>query len=141
MAGRTSYREKLQDPRWQRKRLKIMERAGYRCEWCGTDAQLDSAKRGTVPGLQIHHGWYGKQVKPWEYEDDSLYCLCDPCHEQAETARRAVYAELGRIHPKHHRDVQLLLQQVQAAVAEDDESLGQATVQRADPETPRVIYL
>ncbi len=29
------YWQKLQDPRWQRKRLEILNRAGWKCEKCG----------------------------------------------------------------------------------------------------------
>ncbi len=136
-----TYAQKLQDPRWQMKRLEIMKRAGSRCEWCGTDARAESTRRGGTPGLQIHHGFYGKSVEPWEYEDNTLYCLCDDCHEKAETARRAVYAELARIHPKHHRDVQLLLRQVQSVVKEGEASLSRANVQRVDQSDDDVIYL
>jgi len=40
-----NYADKLKDPRWQKKRLKIMERANWECESCG-----DSEKT-----LHIHH--------------------------------------------------------------------------------------
>lgn len=46
--------ERLQDPRWQRKRLGVLERAGWKCEWCGT---------GEV-NLQVHHGFYEREAMP-----------------------------------------------------------------------------
>ena len=29
------YSEKLKDPRWQKKRLEILERDNFRCQYCG----------------------------------------------------------------------------------------------------------
>ncbi len=30
----SEYLEKLKDPRWQKKRLAVMERAGWKCQCC-----------------------------------------------------------------------------------------------------------
>ncbi len=121
MARKVTYRQKLRDPRWQKKRLEIMERADWRCEWCGT---------GEV-NLQVHHGFYGKDVEPWEYESDTLYCLCDSCHERAETIRRTVYCELARIHPRLHEHVRDLLTQILDMVAEDETLLARTVIERS----------
>jgi len=40
-----SYQEKLKDPRWQKKRLEILQRDGWKCKWCGEEKQT----------LHIHH--------------------------------------------------------------------------------------
>lgn len=118
-----SYNEVLQDPRWQRKRLSVLERSGWKCEWCG-----DGTKN-----LQVHHGYYGrtegKLRQPWEVPDEVLYTLCVRCHEKAEVARQALYLELGRIHPKHHWHVRELLQEVQRLIAEGEE-VRDAVVER-----------
>jgi hypothetical protein len=63
--------EAYRDPRWQRKRLAVMEAAGFACEQCGT----------TDKTLNVHHRHYTKGAKPWEYADDELRCLCERCHE------------------------------------------------------------
>lgn len=63
------YIEKLQDPRWQKKRLKIFERDGWRCVNCGRDEQT----------LHVHHVKYSNG-EPWEVEDSSLLTLCHDCH-------------------------------------------------------------
>jgi len=115
-----AYRKKLQDPRWQRKRFDILERASWRCEWCGTDEV----------NLQVHHGYYARDAEPWEYPDDIFYCLCDGCHGKAEDLRRALQFELARIHPRHHECVCDLLRQVQAAIDEDPSQLEAAEVTR-----------
>ena len=67
----SAYWEKLRDPRWQRKRLEIMERAGFKCEECGSDKNT----------LNVHHLIYHKGHDPWEYDGSELKCLCEGCHE------------------------------------------------------------
>ena len=125
MARKVSYREKLRDPRWQRLRLQILDRSDWSCEWCGS-----KATKGKSRGLQVHHGWYGRDVEPWEYESDTLYCLCDSCHEQAETDRRVVYCELARIPPRFHRHIRDLLVQMQSLIEEDESLMSQAIIER-----------
>ncbi|WP_250532402.1 hypothetical protein [Caballeronia sp. ATUFL_F1_KS39] len=66
----TDYSEKLRDPRWQKARLEIMERDGWRCTNCG-------ATRST---LSVHHRRYVKGLQPWEYHESSLVTLCGCCH-------------------------------------------------------------
>ena len=84
-----SYSEKLRDPRWQRKRLEVMERAGFACESCGDNQST----------LSVHHGYYESKREPWEYDSDTLWCLCEPCHKSAEGDRRDLVKAIGRLHP------------------------------------------
>lgn len=84
-----AYSDRLKDPRWQKKRLEILNRAGFMCENCG-------AKNKT---LHVHHGYYERGLDPWEYADDTLWCLCEECHEKAESVRRDVYLSLARMNP------------------------------------------
>jgi len=77
------YWEKLRDPRWQKKRLEIMERDGFECCDCGTGALT----------LNVHHCYYEKGVEPWEYPNQSLKTLCEGCHE----VRHGMKLELERI--------------------------------------------
>jgi len=67
-----SYWEMLRDPRWQKKRLEVMERDKWKCRYCGT-------KETT---LNVHHTFYERGKAPWEYPNDSLMTLCEPCHER-----------------------------------------------------------
>lgn len=69
--------------------MEILNRAEFCCEGCGdTESQL-----------QVHHGYYEKGKEPWEYEDDTLWCLCDRCHEDAHKDRNAVCSELAKYRP------------------------------------------
>ena len=73
MKGRnmSEYSSKLRDPRWQRKRLKIFEAAGWKCDDCGEETKE----------LQAHHLIYKKGHSPWEYEEGEIMALCKDCHE------------------------------------------------------------
>lgn len=70
MTDYVPYWQLLRDPRWQRKRLEIMERAGFQCEEC----------RAADKTLNVHHTHYVKGRKPWEYQNTDLRCLCEDCH-------------------------------------------------------------
>jgi uncharacterized protein YkvS len=68
-----TYSELFKDPRWQKKRLKVMERDGFACVSCHD--------KDTT--LNVHHIVpYRKNAKPWEYEDDELTTLCEICHKE-----------------------------------------------------------
>jgi uncharacterized protein YllA (UPF0747 family) len=64
------YSEKLKDPRWQKKRLEILERDNWTCRSCGD-------KKTT---LHVHHVIYLKGLSPWDYNKDCLLTLCESCH-------------------------------------------------------------
>lgn len=68
MSAKKAYAEKLRDPRWQRKRLKILERDEWRCSHCHDDQS----------SLQVHHKKY--HGDPWEASNDDLETLCEHCH-------------------------------------------------------------
>ena len=68
----TQYWQKLQSPKWQKKRLEVLERPGFACEVCG-----DSESQ-----LHVHHNEYFKGREPWEYDKHQLSVLCDDCHEE-----------------------------------------------------------
>lgn len=75
MSTKSTYHEQLLDPRWQRKRLKILERDQFRCQFCGDE---DST-------LHVHHVHYAvKGTAPWDYRDSSLLSMCEGCHKFEE---------------------------------------------------------
>lgn len=65
-----SYSELLKDPRWQRKRLEILQRDDFKCRSCGEN----------ILTLNVHHLAYNKNIMPWEIKDDLLMTLCEKCH-------------------------------------------------------------
>lgn len=80
----SAYAEKLRDPRWQKKRLKIMARDQFCCRDCGAGEKT----------LNVHHCFYEKNAAPWEAGDDYLLTLCESCHlsrgELEHRAKRAL---------------------------------------------------
>lgn len=66
-----SYSELLKDPRWQKKRLEIMQRDDFKCRSCEMNDRT----------LHVHHLKYEKGLNPWESDNDDLITLCDCCHE------------------------------------------------------------
>lgn len=67
----TPYQQLLQHPLWQKKRLEVLDKAGWRCQCCKSDQEQ----------LHAHHIFYRKDAKPWEYEEGEIISLCDECHE------------------------------------------------------------
>lgn len=71
MKSDASYSEKLKDPRWQKKRLKILERDDWSCQLCKSKTET----------LHVHHRRYLPDTEPWDHPDELLLTLCDICHE------------------------------------------------------------
>lgn len=70
--SKTDYFAKLKDPRWQRKRLEILQRDKFHCLICGDG----------LTELHVHHLYYVTGREPWDYPMSSLQTLCKPCHRQ-----------------------------------------------------------
>lgn len=88
-----NYREQLRDPRWQRFRLKILERDNWRCTVCGID----------VVELHVHHIDYGRN--PWDIPPSSAATVCHTCHaieHERVTIEDLVLAVLVQ-YPDFHR--------------------------------------
>jgi 5-methylcytosine-specific restriction endonuclease McrA len=71
-----TYSEKLRDPRWQRKRLEIMQRDDFTCTQCGDSKST----------LNVHHWKYNGD--PWEADDYDLSTVCEACHEIIEKRKK-----------------------------------------------------
>ena len=65
------YSDLYKHPEWQKKRLKILERDSWKCWKCWEDNET----------LAVHHCYYKRGAKPWEYPDGALITLCQSCHE------------------------------------------------------------
>lgn len=83
-----TYKEKLKDPRWQKKRLEIMQRDGFQCKGCGSKNKT----------LNVHHIRYFKN--PWEGPDIYKITLCEDCHKQNSRMRehlQTIEASMGPV--------------------------------------------
>jgi len=71
-----TYWQKLTDPRWQKKRLIILERDEFMCQQC-----FDTEEE-----LHVHHIRYNNN--PWDADDKYLITLCKSCHKHIEEAKK-----------------------------------------------------
>ncbi len=76
---REEYLRKLRDPRWQRKRLEIMQRDEFTCQYC----------YDTQTTLNVHHNYYQSDREPWDYPEAALITLCENCHTEETENRRS----------------------------------------------------
>lgn len=82
-----TYSEKLKDPRWQKKRLEILNRDGWKCQECsGKDSELN-----------VHHRSYHPGLDPWDYPVAELVTLCRSCHEIRTSLDERMTALLGTV--------------------------------------------
>lgn len=80
-----TYWELLKHPQWQRKRLEVLTRSNFSCENCGA----------TDKTLNVHHSYYEKGKKPWEYQADTLQSLCEDCHKDAQDWMTLLHRQIG----------------------------------------------
>lgn len=79
-----TYKEKLLDPRWQKRRLEIFSRDNFTCQSCFH----------TDKTLAVHHKRYFSGRDPWDYPDWVLITLCSDCHEQETECREEAESRL-----------------------------------------------
>jgi len=92
------YAAERLDPRWQKMRLKVMERDGFACCMCFNESET----------LNVHHLAYGQHRAVWDYPADVLVTLCKSCHEDWHDLERA-FAEVEKTpHALHIQALQLI---------------------------------
>lgn len=64
------FLEQYKHPKWQEKRAEVFQANGFACSECGS----------TERQLHVHHPYYKKGARVWEYECRELLCLCYECH-------------------------------------------------------------
>jgi len=84
----SEYSEKLKDPRWQKKRLEIMQRDGFECKHCNCKSKE----------LNVHHLYYEKFINPWESNNNYLITLCKDCHENRHVLEDNLKILISKIH-------------------------------------------
>ena len=77
-----NYAEKLKHPKWQRKRLEVLERDNWTCQEC----------RNTEITLHVHHKSY-RGYDPWAVKIEELVTLCDDCHKSVHKVKQSVRVE------------------------------------------------
>lgn len=64
-----TYSDKLKHPKWQKKRLEILQRDNFTCTLCG---DIETT-------LNVHHEQY--KGEPWDVPNELLKTVCEHCHE------------------------------------------------------------
>ena len=80
MAKKNNYSDKLKNPKWQKKRLEILNLHGFKCEKCGCEDKE----------LHVHHRFYIKGREVWQYDNDVFQVLCCDCHEKEHSKEKEV---------------------------------------------------
>jgi 5-methylcytosine-specific restriction endonuclease McrA len=88
-----TYTAKLKDPRWQKKRLEVLQCADWACEVC----------KDTKSMLHVHHKQYFKGRAPWEYDGDQLAVLCEACHKSTHNTPDILIEVTSRLPVDHEK--------------------------------------
>jgi hypothetical protein len=72
-----TYKEQLDRPEWQKKRLEILDRDNWTCQHCDS----------TTEQLHVHHRYYVSGRMAWEYPGIALQTLCKHCHAKQKEER------------------------------------------------------
>lgn len=80
----SDYSKKLKDPRWQKKRLEILNRDKFRCFLCDRKDLT----------LYVHHVRYTAK-DPWDEDSKNLITLCENCHEYEQQNLDDHFKEFG----------------------------------------------
>lgn len=70
------YKEQIKSPKWQKRRLEIMEKDNFTCQLCGDTETM----------LNVHHLAYHRDRNIWEYDDWELMTLCENCHKDEHSS-------------------------------------------------------
>lgn len=76
------HRDELQDQQWRELfRLQIQRRDHFTCQICGYSSRW---------AIQVHHDRYENRKKLYEADPKNCRTLCDPCHEQLTSRKKAL---------------------------------------------------
>ena len=78
------FEKQIKHPKWQKKRLEILERDEYTCQSCGSNSDT----------LHVHHYLYDKNTLLRDYNNDYLTTLCEDCHNYWHKINREIKEHL-----------------------------------------------
>lgn len=90
------YKEKLLDPRWQRKRLEILSRDNFICTCCGDDKET----------LHVHHFKYNGE--PWDVDSSLLVTFCATCHWAHEFYKDFIIRKIEKVKKNNEYSVLII---------------------------------
>jgi hypothetical protein len=111
-----TYQEQIKDPRWQKKRLEIMELDHFTCCCC----------RATDKTLNVHHRWYDKGKMIWEYDNICLITLCEDCHKNEHNDLEKIQVNFMKVvgmetfTTYHYRAIAMILDKINITLQSKD---------------------
>lgn len=93
------YKSQYMHPKWQKRRLEMLESAEYKCQSC----------EDTEKTLHVHHKRYIKGRDVWDYADSDLNVLCETCHQLEHSTRDNLNEILARLESYQTSDLTCLL--------------------------------
>lgn len=75
-----TYSEKLKHPKWQKKRLEVLQRDNFSCVCCGNENK----------SLQVNHDIY-IGFNPWDTPIENLRTVCETCHTILEYFKKRIF--------------------------------------------------
>lgn len=97
--GQMTWLAQLRHPKWQRKRLEVLQRDGWMCQRCCAEDKT----------LNVHHKRYTKGSMAWEYSNADLLSLCEDCHELTHAEENDFKAEASRLSVRYADIKELML--------------------------------
>lgn len=70
----------MKSPKWQKRRLEIMNRDNFTCQLCGDKDTM----------LNVHHLCYHNDKNIWEYDDWEMITLCENCHKEEHSSQASI---------------------------------------------------
>lgn len=89
-----TYQEQIKSPKWQKRRLEILNRDKFTCQICG-DKESE---------LHVHHIAYLKGRMAWDYNDKLLATVCSECHDSIHTMNYDAQIIIFRLFKKFGTD-------------------------------------
>ena len=75
------YSDKLNDPRWLKRKSEIVTRDDFKC-------QFWHKHHGP---FSVHHKYYEYGRDPWDYPDEALITVCQKCHDKLNDRSEDMY--------------------------------------------------
>ena len=82
-----TYQEQIKHPKWQKKRLEILERDEFQCRNCQSKTKQ----------LHVHHLGYKKNTLIWDYDNKQLITYCEKCHNNWHTEQFKINLFINKI--------------------------------------------
>lgn len=107
----SEYAALLRSPMWQKKRLEILKSREFKSQ--------EAHEEDEESQLHVHHCWYEKNKKPWEYEDSCYRVLTEKQHKFRQSVEFFIKKEISRFDSVDLYDLLRLLEALGGDADED----------------------